>query len=173
MRESRITPASPAPRPHPQAPAVPCVSNPFSPLLREEVPPLQLKGDKRDSPSLGVSLPLCPTPVCPPRRDGMIRGPDWEDVERGQGHSRRLTMRVDTAARALEKVLGSPNAMSTQGQQGAPQGGRVRQSWTARAVTAPGHQGAAQRPHCCRWSPCGRGILMLPVPLPPLSPSED
>lgn len=57
----------------------------------------------------------------------MIRGPDWEDVERGQGHSQRLTMRVDTAARALEKVLGSPNAMSTQGQQGAPQGGCVRQ----------------------------------------------
>ena len=53
-----------------------------SPLpLREEVPPLQLKGDKRDNPSLGVSLPLCPTPVCPPKRDGMIRGPDWEDLE--------------------------------------------------------------------------------------------
>lgn len=65
LREgSHIVPASPAPRPHPQAPAVPCVSNPFSPLLREESPS-QLKGDKRDNPSLGVSLPLCSTPSDP------------------------------------------------------------------------------------------------------------
>ena len=55
-------------------------------------------------------------------------------------------MHADTAARAPEKVLESPNAMSTHGQQGAPQGDRAPQSWTARAVTASAPPGAAQRP---------------------------
>lgn len=85
----------------------------------------------------------------------MIRGPDWEDVGRGQGHSHRLTMHVDTAARAPE-VLESPNAMSMHGQQGARQGDHVPQSWTASAVTESGPQGAAQRPPTLLWtvSPC-------------------
>ena len=61
-------------------------------------------------------------------------------------------MHADTAARAPEKVLESPNAMSTHGQQGAPQGDRVPQSWTARAVTASGRPGAAQRPPTLLWA---------------------
>ena len=107
-------------QPH-SGPAVPRVGDPLSPLLREEISSLQLKGEKRDSPSLRGLARLCtPPPPAPQRRDGMSRGPELGG--RGRAVALGPGSQKGTAGR------GRDHATPMQGQQGAPRGGRAGQS---------------------------------------------